>query len=197
MIEKASLIFIFSTISFATNMNYTEESKSNLHPSAFEISKACQNDDIYNCLDLYIRSKANSSNIDTNNTHNQSFISAIYNDVYSQFTDGQKKYLSQNYKLICRITNATLNRYAPNRIPSNISSNGQNTIQFYLHPDGSISDIFFIQKSKIDIFNDTTKETIEIAYFKYPRPTEKILIRYRVSYNLLLNNIQTNQIQNK
>ncbi|MFZ2890958.1 energy transducer TonB family protein, partial [Sulfuricurvum sp.] len=69
-------------------------------------------------------------------------------------------------------------------IPLDVITNDRNMIEFNLHPDGSISDISFIQKSKIDILNDTTRETIELAYAKYPRPKEKILIRYRVHYDL-------------
>jgi TonB family protein len=62
--------------------------------------------------------------------------------------------------------------------------NDRNTVEFYLHPDGSISNFRFIENSKVDILNDTTKETIEIVCVKYPRPKEKRLIRYCVRYDL-------------
>ena len=57
-------------------------------------------------------------------------------------------------------------------------------LRFYLHPDGSISNLHFLKNSQLAILDDTTKETIELAYAKYPRPQQKTLIRYRVWYNL-------------
>lgn len=108
----------------------------------------------------------------------------LYEDIYNQFSKGQKDYLADNYQLIRRITQNVLNRYASSRIPSNVIENDKNIIEFYLHPDGSISDIHFKQKSKISIFNDTTMETIELAYSKYPRPKQNTLIRYKVNYDL-------------
>lgn len=111
-------------------------------------------------------------------------LKATYGAKFGQLSDGEKEYLNQNFKVLQRITQAVLNRYGRSRIPLDVITNDRNMIEFHLHPDGSISDISFIQKSKIDILNDTTRETIELAYSKYPRPKEKILIRYRVHYNL-------------
>ncbi len=124
---------------------------------------------------------------DENELIERASILDLYEDVYSQLVEGEKEYLADNYKLIRRITQDVLNRYAHSRIPSDVIENDKNMIEFYLHPDGSISDIHFNQKSKISIFNDTTRETIEIAYSKYPRPKQKTLIRYRVNYDLKKN----------
>jgi TonB family protein len=57
-------------------------------------------------------------------------------------------------------------------------------IEFYLHPNGDMTDFKFLQKSGYYVLDDTTKETIEYAYSRYPRPKEKILIRYNVYYHL-------------
>lgn len=111
-------------------------------------------------------------------------LKATYGTKFEQLSDGEKEYLTQNFKLLQRITQVVLERYAKSRIPLDVITNDKNMIEFYLYPDGSISDISFIQKSKNDILNDTTRETIELAYSKYPRPKEKILIRYRVHYDL-------------
>lgn len=110
-----------------------------------------------------------------------------YGAKFEQLSEGEKEYLNQNFKLLQRITQAVLDRYGKSRIPLDVITNDSNMVEFHLHPDGSISDISFIQKSKIDILNDTTRETIELAYSKYPRPKEKILIRYRVHYKLDVN----------
>lgn len=111
-------------------------------------------------------------------------LKVTYGAKFEQLSDGEKDYLNQNFKLLQRITQAVLDRYGKSRIPLDIITNDRNMIEFNLHPDGSISDISFILKSKIDILNDITRETIELAYSKYPRPKEKILVRYRVHYNL-------------
>lgn len=111
-------------------------------------------------------------------------LKVTYGAKFEQLSDGEKEYLGQNFKLIRRITQAVLDRFGHARIPADVIVNDRNMIEFYLHPNGSISDISFVQKSKIEILNDTTRETIELAYSKYPRPKEKILIRYRVHYDL-------------
>jgi hypothetical protein len=108
----------------------------------------------------------------------------LYGSFYNQLTEGQKEYLIHNYKLIGQITQSVLNRYGNSRIPLDVRVNDKNTVQFYLHPDGSLSDLQFIQKSNVEILNDTTRETIELSYFKYPRPSEEIPIRYRIRYDL-------------
>lgn len=114
-------------------------------------------------------------------------LKTTYGEKFEQLSAGEKEYLNQNFKLLQRITQAVLNRYGKARIPSDVICNDTNMVEFNLYPNGSISDISFIQKSKVEILNETTRETIELAYAKYPRPKEKILIRYRVHYKLDVN----------
>lgn len=83
-----------------------------------------------------------------------------------------------------RITQQVLNRVARVNIPRDLNVNRSNVVQFYLHPNGNISDLKFLSKSGFYVLDDTTKETIEYAYSKYPRPKEKTLIRYNVYYHL-------------
>ena len=75
-----------------------------------------------------------------------------------------------NQEAMRRITQAVLDRYGRSRIPDNLRVDETNTIEFYLYPDGSISDIRYLKNSRFAILDDTTKETIELAYSKYPRP---------------------------
>ena len=83
-----------------------------------------------------------------------------------------------------RITQEVLNRQARVSNINNINVNRTNIIEFYLHPNGDMTDFKFLEKSGYFILDDITKATIEYAYSKYPRPTEKTLIRYNVLYNL-------------
>lgn len=116
--------------------------------------------------------------------HSVSSLRKLYGNEFSRLSISEKEYLIINFKLLRQITQDVLSRYAPSRIPSDINEDGANTIEFYLHVDGSISDIKFIQLSKIAILNDTTKEVIELAHAKYPRPKQKTLIRYHTKYEL-------------
>lgn len=111
-------------------------------------------------------------------------IQKLYGDKFGELSEGEQKYILDNQELMRRITQGVLNRYGRSRIPDNLRADEMNTVEFYLHPDGSISNLHFLKNSRFAILDDTTQETIEIAYSKYPRPEQKTLIRYRVWYNL-------------
>ncbi len=111
-------------------------------------------------------------------------IQKLYGDKFGELSEGEQKYILDNQEVMRRITQTVLDRYGRSRIPDNLRVDETNTIEFYLHPDGSISDIRYLKHSRFAILDDTTKETIEIAYSKYPRPAQKTYIRYRVWYNL-------------
>lgn len=111
-------------------------------------------------------------------------IQKLYGDKFGELSSGEQKYILDNQETMRRITQGVLDRYGRSKIPDNLRADETNTIEFYLHPDGSISNIHFLNNSRFSILDDTTKETIELAYAKYPRPEQKTLIRYRVWYNL-------------
>lgn len=111
-------------------------------------------------------------------------IQRLYGDKFSELSEGEQKYIIDNQEVMRRITQNVLDRYGHSRIPDNIRINDTNMVEFYLHPDGSISDMRLLKNSQLSILDDTTREVIELAYAKYPRPEQKTLIRYRVWYNL-------------
>lgn len=111
-------------------------------------------------------------------------VQKLYGDKFNELSEGEQKYILDNQEVMRRITQNVLDRYGRSRIPDNVRTNDTNMIEFYLHPDGSISDLHFLKNTQLSILNDTTKEVIELAYSKYPRPQQKTLIRYRVWYNL-------------
>lgn len=121
--------------------------------------------------------KQNSSSISQN-------IKELYGDKFGKLTPGQQKYILDNQEIMRRITQEILTRVARVNIPRNLNVNRSNVIEFKLHPNGDMSDFRFISKSGYYILDDTTKETIEYAYSRYPRPKETTLIRYNVFYNL-------------
>ena len=111
-------------------------------------------------------------------------IKQLYGSEWGKLTKGQQEYVLDNQEVMRRITQEVLTRVASVNLPLDMSVNRSNIIEFYLHPNGDMTDFKFLQKSGYFVLDDTTKETISYAYSRYPRPKEKILIRYNVFYNL-------------
>ncbi|MDD5401307.1 MAG: hypothetical protein PHQ93_08995 [Sulfurimonas sp.] len=108
----------------------------------------------------------------------------LYGDEFGKLTPGQQKYLIDNQEIMRRITQEVLNRVASVNLTRDLNVNRVNIVEFYLHPNGDMTDFKFLKNSGYYVLDDTTKETIEYAYSRYPRPSEKILVRYNVFYNL-------------
>jgi len=111
-------------------------------------------------------------------------IKELYGDEFSKLSPAQQKYILNNQEIMRRITQQVLNRVASVNISRDINVNKSNVIEFKLHPNGDMTDFRFLHKSGYYILDETTKETIEYAYSRYPRPSETTLIRYNVFYNL-------------
>ncbi len=107
-----------------------------------------------------------------------------YGEDFGKLSEGEQKYILDNEEIMRRITQQVLSRVGRVNIPNNMRINTTNIIEFYLHPNGDISDIKMVKQSGFYILDDTTKETIEYAYSRYPRPAQKTLIRYKVGYYL-------------
>ena len=112
-------------------------------------------------------------------------IQELYGTDFGRLSEGQQKYILDNQEIMRRITQQVLNRQASVSNIRGLNVNRSNVIEFYLHPNGDMTNFKFLQQSGYFILDDITKSTIEYAYSKYPRPTEKTLIRYNVFYNLL------------
>lgn len=127
--------------------------------------------------------KIKKKKIDNGSSINQN-IKELYGSEFGELSDGQQKYILDNQEIMRRITQQVLTRVARVNLPRDLNVNKSNIIEFYLHPNGDMSDFKFLKKSGYYILDDTTKETIVYAYSRYPRPAEKTLIRYNVFYNL-------------
>jgi protein TonB len=107
-----------------------------------------------------------------------------YGDAFGKLTQGEKKYLLDNQEIMRRLTQSQLDDTGPTMIPNNLRVNDYNVVEFYLHPDGSMTDFRYIRHSGFFLLDEVTKETIESVYWKYPRPEQKTLIRYTFGYFL-------------
>ena len=111
-------------------------------------------------------------------------IKELYGEEFGELTPGQQEYIIDNQEIMRRITQQVLTRVARVNLSRDLNVNRSNVVEFYLHPNGDMTDFKFLSKSGYYVLDDTTKETIEYAYSRYPRPKEKTLIRYNVYYHL-------------
>lgn len=111
-------------------------------------------------------------------------IKELYGEKFGELSVGQQEYILDNQEIMRRITQQVLTRQAQVTDLRKINVNRDNVIEFYLHPNGDMSDFRFLKKTGYFVLDDITKATIDYAYSKYPRPKEKTLIRYNVFFNL-------------
>jgi len=111
-------------------------------------------------------------------------IQKLYGEEFGKLSPGQQKYIIDNQEIMRRITQEVLTRVARVNLPRDLNVNKTNVVEFYLHPNGDMTDFKFLKKSGYYVLDDTTQETIEYSYSRYPHPKEKTLIRYNIYYNL-------------
>jgi len=124
-----------------------------------------------------VAKKTTKNSIDSN-------IKELYGEKFGELSVAQQEYILDNQEIMRRITQQVLTRQARVADLSRINVNRNDVIEFYLHPNGDMSDFRFLKKTGYFVLDDVTRATIEYAYSKYPRPKEKTLIRYNVFYNL-------------
>ncbi|WP_345978133.1 hypothetical protein [Sulfurimonas sp. HSL3-7] len=142
---------------------------------------------LYSMLSKKVDTPAQKQQTTRSNKRESKLLSDIkeaYGETFGELSPGEQKYILDNQEIMRRITQQVLNRVGRVNIPNDLRVNSTNIVEFYLYPNGDISEIKFVEKSDFYILDDTTKETIEYAYSKYPRPEQKTLIRYKVGYYL-------------
>lgn len=153
-----------------------------------EVKKATPKDDLYSMLSQDKSSeekettKVTKSQFGVGGTTKQ--MKKLYGNEWGKLTPGQQKYMLDNQEIMRRITQQVLTRVASVNLKRNLNVNRTNVIEFFLHPNGDMTNFKFLKESGYYELDNTTKETIEYAYSRYPRPQEKIRIRYNVYYNL-------------
>lgn len=112
-------------------------------------------------------------------TYTKKNISEIYGPEFGQLGTEEQEFIINNLSYIGRITQSYL------RYPANagmLKQEGMNVVEFYLHPNGDISDLKIIKPSGFILLDRNSTRTIEIAYKDYPHPKVKTLIRFYISY---------------
>jgi TonB family protein len=119
-----------------------------------------------------------------NNAMGEREFRALYKDEFDHFTPDQKKFIRNNLNRIQAITQhyLTMRGYPPFAVEQHMQ--GINVVEFYLHPNGDITDLKVISSSGYHVLDDNSLDTIRTAYKDYPRPKETTKIRFYIHYQL-------------
>ncbi|BCD60023.1 MULTISPECIES: energy transducer TonB [unclassified Nitratiruptor] len=112
-------------------------------------------------------------------------IKKLYKDDFSTFTKNQKKFIKDNLGKIGMITQKYLYLRGYPYIAIKTRQEGTNLVEFYLHPNGDITDLKILKSSGYEALDKNTLETIKTAYKDYPLPKETTLIRIYVKYSII------------
>ena len=109
----------------------------------------------------------------------------LYKDEYNSFTKAQKEFLRSNLSLIGKITQKYLYLRGYPYIAIKTNQQGRNAVEFYLYPNGDISNLRLIRSSGYEVLDQNSIETIKVAFKDYPRPKVKTKIKIYIEYRLI------------
>ena len=103
-----------------------------------------------------------------------------YGETFFELSAGEQHYIIDNLQRIRKINEIVGTRLLREREGEEIDPSDSNIVEFTLHPDGSVSDLF-LHKNRVGTFLDElTLQTISLAHPRYPKPDQPTLIRIRV-----------------
>lgn len=108
-------------------------------------------------------------------------IDKLYGDEWGDLGSAERDFITSNLREIARITQSYLT-YPPTA--GYLNQSGENAIEFYLLPNGDIDGLKLLLSSGFVLLDKNSTKTIEIAYKDYPRPKQKTLIRFHITYFL-------------
>ena len=111
-------------------------------------------------------------------------IARLYGREFYTFTKTQKRFIKNHLSEIYRITQNTLYLNGYPEVAVRTRQQGVNVVSFYLHPNGSISNLRLVKPMGYEALDKNTIAVIQIAYKDYPRPKTKTKIVFYVNYQL-------------
>ncbi|MDE7316390.1 MAG: energy transducer TonB [Helicobacter sp.] len=105
----------------------------------------------------------------------------FYGEEAYSLSKEDKAYLDENYHKIYTITQRNL-RYPPEA--GRLGLQGTNRVEFYLQPNGDITDLRITSSSGYAMFDKNSLRTIEISYKDYPRPKKPLKIIFYIHYKI-------------
>lgn len=111
-------------------------------------------------------------------------VKQVYGKEFNTYTPKQQQFIKDKLGEIYRITqNALWARGYPDTA-LRMQVQGTNTVSFYLHPNGNISDLRLRTPIGYRALDENTIEVIKTAYKDYPKPQEKTRLMFYVTYQL-------------
>lgn len=175
------------------NINTANKSNNNMNiyknktqESTIDLSKLTLHNDnylsnnIYSSNYLYVN-KA----LETIPKEQKEEILELYGDALGDYGNAEIDFIVNNLREIGRITQYHFIRRGYPLDAIYLRQSGINIVEFYLHPNGDITDLKITKDSKSHILDKNTLTTIKIAYKDYPRPTTKTKIIYSIKYYLI------------
>lgn len=111
----------------------------------------------------------------------------LYGDELGDYGLAEIDFLVNNLRDIGRITQYHINRRGYPREAALLGQSGKNVIEFYLHPNGDISELRVVASSNSIILDNDMQTNIKVAFREYPRPTTKVKIRFFMTYTHTIN----------
>lgn len=111
----------------------------------------------------------------------------LYGDELGDYGLAEIDFLVNNLRDIGRITQYHINRRGYPREAAILGQSGKNVIEFYLHPNGDISELRVVSSSNSIILDNDMQTNIKVAFREYPRPTTKVKIRFFMTYTHTIN----------
>ncbi|MBN2869586.1 MAG: hypothetical protein JXK04_01360 [Campylobacterales bacterium] len=103
-----------------------------------------------------------------------------YGEEFFDLSPGEQHYIIDNLQRIRKLNEIVGTRLLRERPDEEIDPSDSNVVEFYLHPDGTISDLH-LQKNRIGtMLDELTLQTIALAHPRYPKPEQTTLVRIRV-----------------
>ncbi|SFP63015.1 energy transducer TonB [Hydrogenimonas thermophila] len=119
-----------------------------------------------------------------NNSFSQREFYALYKDEFDHFSPDQKKFIKNNLARIQGITQHYLTVRGYPYFAGRMGQQGTNVVEFYLLPNGDITDLKIITPTGYEQLDQNSLDTIKAAYKDYPRPKEKTKIRFYIHYSI-------------
>jgi TonB family protein len=152
-------------------------------PKTFRLPKKHSRDKLANAL-LGGVGRSSSRSRPSSSGRPSHLIEQLYGKEFYSFTPTQQKFIKNHLSEIHRITQNTLYINGYPDVAVRTGQQGVNVVSFYLHPNGSISDLRLIKPMGYEALDDNTIAVIQIAYKDYPRPKTKTKIVFYVNYRL-------------
>lgn len=115
----------------------------------------------------------------------QNEIMELYGDELGDYGLAEIDFIINNLRDIGRINQYHINRRGYPLEAAYLRQSGTNIVEFYLYPNGDISDLTMIKHSKSISLDKNTLTTVQIAFKEYPRPTTKTKIRWSMKYYIV------------